>query len=266
MNDSLVLFERVGPAAVLTLNRPEKRNALARALVAAIADRLNAAVADAAVRAVIVAANGPAFCAGLDLDELTETMRGANPRDQLQADARQLASLYRALATCPKPTIAEVNGPAVAGGAGLVTACDLAIATAAAKFGYPEVRRGIVPAIITPMLLSIVSDRVAKRLLLSGDLIEADEAARLGLYNTLVPADQLRATSLACANDIAAGAPETLAATKRWIDRAAGAADLWTESADASAAGRFTMECHEGLAAFREKRPPDWAPARQFTP
>jgi methylglutaconyl-CoA hydratase len=258
MNPDLVRYECRGPAGLLTLNRPERRNALSRALVATLGARLAEAVADPAVRVIVLAANGPAFCAGLDLDELNEMMKEPDARDRMQHDARQLAAVYRALATNPKPTIAAVSGPAVAGGAGLVTACDLAIATPQAKFGYPEVRRGIVPAIITPMLLRLVSQRAAKYLLLAGNLVDADEAARLGVYNTVVPDEQLSDVVAQWVNDLASGGPATLHGTKQWIDRCSAVPDLWIESADASAAARFSPECAEGIAAFHEKRPPRW--------
>jgi methylglutaconyl-CoA hydratase len=260
MDDSLVRLERVAATAILTLDRPDKRNALNRAAVAALGARLAAAVADETSRVILLTGTGPAFCAGLDLDEQNETLLGPGARDRMQHDARQLAAVYRALATSPKPTIAVVNGPAVAGGAGLVTACDLAVAAPTARFGYPEVRRGILPAMIAPLLVRTVSYRVAKRLLLVGDLIEADEAARLGVYHGVVDAGALRRTALEWATEIARGGPATIAGTKRWLDRSAGLEDLWMESADASAVARLTPECQEGLRAFREKRAPHWGP------
>lgn len=258
MNMDLVRIERRDAAAILTLNRPEKRNALNRSLVAAIGSRLAEATADPKARVVVLAAAGRAFCAGLDLDELNEMMAAPNARDRMQHDARQLAAVYRALATCPKPTIAAVTGPAVAGGAGLVTACDFALATTHAKFGYPEVRRGIMPAIITPMLLRLVSVRSAKYLLLSGNLIDAADAAALGIYNRVIAADEFDQAVTRFVEDLALGGPATLHSTKDWIDRCSAIPDLWIESADASAAGRFSDECAEGIAAFREKRDPRW--------
>jgi methylglutaconyl-CoA hydratase len=261
MNPDLVLIDRDGPASVLTLNRPEKRNPLSRAMVAALGSRLAEAVADPQSRVIVLAANGPVFCAGLDLDELAELMKQPDARDVMQHGARQLAAVYRALATCAKPTIAAVHGPAVAGGAGLVTACDLAIATPTAKFGYPEVRRGIMPAVITPMLLRLVSLRAAKYLLLGGNLVEADEAAQIGIYNRVVQAEQMQEIVTHWVHDLANGAPATLSGTKQWIDRCSPVPDLWIESADASAAARFTAECEEGIAAFHEKRLPNWSPA-----
>ena len=260
MNASLVLFERIGPAGVLTMNRPEKRNALSRALVAELNSRLAEAVVDQAVRVVVLAANGPAFCAGLDLEETAQTLARPDARACVQQDARRLAELYRALACCTKPTIAEVSGPAIGGGAGLVTACDLALAAAEAKIGYPEVRRGIVPAIVTPLLLRVVPYRTAKCLFLTGNVVEAAEAVRLGLYNLVVPLAELRQTVLRWANRVAHGAPAALTRTKEWLNHCAAARDGWTESADESAAARFTPECAEGLAAFRERRDPNWTP------
>ncbi len=260
MNLELVSIERRGPAAWLTLNRPDKRNALCRALVAVLGNRLAEAASDPATRVIVLAANGAAFCAGLDLDELHEMMQQPDARDRMQHDARQLAAVYRALATCPMPTIAAVSGPAVAGGAGLVTACDLAIATPSAKFGYPEVRRGIMPAIITPMLLRLTSQRAARHLLLTGNLVDANAATRMGIYNAVVPAEQLQETVTTWAHDLASGGPATLAGTKQWLDRCSPVPYLWIESADASAAARFSAESEEGIAAFREKRAPNWTP------
>jgi methylglutaconyl-CoA hydratase len=200
------------------------------------------------------------FCAGLDLDELAAMRTAPDARDQMLHGARQLAAVYRALATSPKPTLARVHGPAVAGGAGLVTACDLAIAAPNSKFGYPEVRRGILPAIITPMLLRLTSMRAAKELLLTGNLIDAQVAERIGIYNAVVKPEDLDKTVERWVKDLASGGPATLAGTKQWIDRCGSAPDLWIESADASAEARFTDECEEGIAAFHEKRYPAWLP------
>src|SRR3954467_14259203 len=135
MSDLLHYANR-GPAAVVTINRPDKRNALSRALIAALADAFRRAADDPAARCVILTGNGPAFCAGMDLDELRGTL--GDQSDLVWDDAAKLAALYEQIYTLPKPTIAAVNGAAVAGGAGLVTVCDLAVASADAKFGYPE--------------------------------------------------------------------------------------------------------------------------------
>src|SRR5262245_9586011 len=137
----LALYSHLGPAAVITINRPDKRGALSRALIAALAESFHKAAGDANARCVILAGSGPAFCAGMDLDELRGTL--TDTADQVWDDAARLSALYELLYTLPKPTIAAVNGTAVAGGAGLVSVCDLAVTVPAAKFGYPEVRRGL---------------------------------------------------------------------------------------------------------------------------
>src|SRR5947199_3984710 len=178
---SLVRYEIRPPAAVLTLARADKRNALSRAVIADLDAAVRQAADDPAARCVILTGNGPAFCAGMDLDELRGTL--GDQADLVWDDAAKLAALYEQIYTLPKPTVAAVNGAAVAGGAGLVTVCDLAVAVPAAKFGYPEVRRGLVAAMVMPHLLRHVGERAARWLLLTGYLIDADAAYKLGLIN-----------------------------------------------------------------------------------
>ena len=144
MTESLVLYESKPPAVVLTMNRPDRRNALSRGLIAALTDAFQRARDDAAVRCVVLTGAGPAFCAGMDLAELEETLQRREEGSPVWGDALRLASLYDLVYTLPKPTIAAVNGAAVAGGAGFVTVCDLAVSAPEARFGYPEVRRGLV--------------------------------------------------------------------------------------------------------------------------
>ena len=156
----LVLYSHRGSAAVLTINRPDRRNALSRGLIAALADAFRRAADDPAARCVIFTGNGPAFCAGMDLDELRGTL--GDESDKVWDDAAKLAALYEQIYTLPKPTVAAVNGPAVAGGCGLVTVCDLAIAASGAKFGYPEVRRGLVAAMVMPHLLRHVGEQIGR--------------------------------------------------------------------------------------------------------
>ena len=142
----LVRYEVRPPAAVLTLARADKRNALSRALIADLDAAVRRAADDPAARCVILTGDGPAFCAGMDLDELRSTLTA--DADVIWADAQRLAELFDRIYSLPKPTIAAVNGAAVAGGAGLVTVCDLAVSVPTAKFGYPEVRRGLVAAMV----------------------------------------------------------------------------------------------------------------------
>ncbi len=185
----LVQYSHRGPAAVIALNRPDKRNALSRALIAALADAFRRAADDPAARCVILTGNGPAFCAGMDLDELRGTL-GADS-GKVWDDATKLSALYDFIYSLPKPTIAAVNGTAVAGGAGLVAVCDLAVSVPEAKFGYPEVRRGLVAAMVMPHLLRHVGERTARYLLLTGELIDAVEALRLRLINAVVSPEHL---------------------------------------------------------------------------
>lgn len=252
----LVTYSHAGPAAVVTLNRPDKRNALSRALIAGLTAAFERAKADSAVRCVILTGNGPAFCAGMDLDELRGTLTAE--KDQVWDDAQKLSALYELIFTLPKPTVAAVNGAAVAGGAGLVTVCDLAIAVPAAKFGYPEVRRGLVAAMVMPHLLRHVGERAARRLLLSGEPIDAAEAQRIGLINTVVPPEQLLSTAIDWSKLLAEGGPKALGQTKDLLRRCGPRGVAVDDLAKASAEPRLTEECRGGLAAFFEKRASPW--------
>lgn len=252
----LVLYASAGPAAVLTVNRPDKRGALSRALIAALTDAVRRAAADPTARCLILTGGGPAFCAGMDLDELRGTLTAE--ADQVWDDAHKLSALYELLYTLPKPTIAAVNGAAVAGGAGLVTVCDLAVTVPSAKFGYPEVRRGLVAAMVLPHLLRHVGERAARWLLLTGELIDAAEAQRVGLVNAVVPSDQLLPTANTWAASLAEGGPKALATTKDLLRRCSRQAIATDELARASAEPRLTDECRHGLAAFFDKRPAPW--------
>src|SRR5829696_4631896 len=208
----LVRYEIRPPAAVLTLARADKRNALSRALIAELDAAVRRAADDPAARCVILTGEGPAFCAGMDLDELRSTLT-ANA-EVIWADAQRLAELFDGLYSLPKPTIAAVNGAAVAGGAGLVSVCDLAVSVPDAKFGYPEVRRGLVAAMVMPHLLRHVGERTARYLLLTGELIGAEEALRLRFVNSIVSPEHLMDAADAWANLLAEGGPKALAMTK----------------------------------------------------
>jgi methylglutaconyl-CoA hydratase len=257
MMSDLVLYSHDGPAAVLTLNRPDKRNALSRALIAALTDAVRRAAADPAARCVVLTGAGTSFCAGMDLDELRGTL--GDESDKVWDDAGKLSALYELLYALPKPTVAAVNGPAVAGGAGLVTVCDLAVAATTAKFGYPEVRRGLVAAMVMPHLLRHVGERAARWLLLTGELIDAAEAARVGLVTGLAEPGQLTAVARDWCRALAEGGPKALASTKELLRRCSRQAPSVDELAKASAEPRLTDECRGGLAAFFDKRPAPWA-------
>lgn len=261
MSANLVTYDIQAPAAVLCMNRPDKRNALSRALIAELTAAFERAAGDNAVRCVILTAAGSVFCAGMDLAELQASVEQATA-DAVWNDSLRLAKLYDLIYTLPKPTVAAVNGAAVAGGAGLVTVCDLAVAVHEARFGYPEVRRGLVAAMVMPHLLRHVGERVARYLLLTGELIDAEAAVKSGLINAAVPAVQLLEQAHAWARSLAEGGPNALAATKSLLHRFSHQALSLEEAARASAAPRFTDECQRGLRAFFEKRPLPWAASR----
>jgi methylglutaconyl-CoA hydratase len=258
MSTDLVLYESRGPAALLTIHRPDRRNALSRALIDALVESFTRARDDGAARAVILTGAGPAFCAGMDLAELQESAAAADT-NPIWDDALRLAKLYDLIYTLPKPTIAAVNGPAVAGGAGLVTVCDLAVAVPEARFGYPEVRRGLVAAMVMPHLLRHVGERMARYLLLNGEVIDAEEALRAGLINAVVPPEQVISHSIRWAHALAEGGPQALARTKELLHSFSRQALSVEEAAKASAAPRLTEECRQGLQAFFAKRPAPWS-------
>jgi methylglutaconyl-CoA hydratase len=259
MADPLVTYQHRPPAVVITLNRADKRNALSRPLIIAIGDAFERAKCDTAARCVILTAAGSVFCAGMDLAELQASLDIPKEQTPVWDDALRLAKLYDLIYTLPKPTIAAVNGSAVAGGAGLVTVCDLAISVPEAKFGYPEVRRGLVAAMVMPHLLRHVGERMARYLLLTGDVISADDAQRAGFLNEVVPATNLHARADALARSLAEGGPNALTRTKELLHQYSRQAVSVEESAKGSAAPRLTEECQQGLRAFFEKKPVPWA-------
>jgi methylglutaconyl-CoA hydratase len=261
MSEPLVLYSARPPAVVITLNRADRRNALSRGLIAGLTAAFERARDDAAARCVILTGAGPAFCAGMDLAELSESLQQPTEATPVWDDALQLAKLYDLIYTLPKPTIAAVNGAAVAGGAGLVTVCDLAVAVPEAKFGYPEVRRGLVAAMVMPHLLRHVAERTARFLLLTGELIDAVEAMRAGLINDVSSAADLLHRADVWARALAAGGPNALARTKELLHQFSHQAMSVEEAAKGSAEPRLTEECQQGLRAFFAKQPAPWAGA-----
>jgi methylglutaconyl-CoA hydratase len=254
----LVLYSLRGPAALLTINRPDKRNALSRGLIAALSDGFHRAADDPAARCVILTGNGPAFCAGMDLDELRGTLGAESGK--VWDDANKLSTLYDFIYRLPKPTIAAVNGAAVAGGAGLVSVCDLALTVPDAKFGYPEVRRGLVAAMVMPHLLRHVGERAARWLLLSGELIDAVEALRMRFINAVVSPEHLLDAADSWAKSLGEGGPQALTQTKELLRTFSRQALSVEELAKASAEPRLTEEARQGIAAFFDKKPVPWSP------
>ena len=261
MSDELVLYEvdAASAAACLTLNRADKRNALSRGLIEALAEAFSRAATDVAARSVILTGAGPVFCAGMDLAELQESMAQEAEASPVWEDALRLARLYDQIYRLPKPTVAAVNGAAVAGGAGLVSVCDLAVAAEGAKVGYPEVRRGLVAAMVMPHLLRHVGERAARYLLLTGELINAAEALRVGFVNAVTPAAEVMGKAKAWARELAEGGPNALVRTKELLAQFSRQSTSIAEAAMASAAPRLTEECRQGLEAFFARRPVPWA-------
>jgi len=253
---SVLLIATSGPVTTITLNRPDKRNALNVELLTQLGAAIIAAQADASQRILVLRGAGTVFCSGLDLEE------AAQP-DRAHASADLVAQGLRTLSATRLVTIAAVQGAAIAGGAGLMSACDFAVATQDAKFGYPEVRRGLVPALIMTFLRRQLRERDARELLLLGKPFDAAHAHAIGLVNRVVADEAALETELkTLVSSLLQGAPEAVAETKKLL------AELWpvpvsTDLDHAHAfhlSARNSAEAKEGVAAFREKRPPKWAP------
>ncbi len=258
MPSSLLVADQ-GPIRTLTLNRPDRRNALTPELQQALIDALEAAAATRTVQLVILTGAGSSFCAGLDLESL-KAMRGQSPAE-LEADAARIARMFHTLYELPIPTIAAVNGHAIAGGAGLATLCDFTLAVPTASFAYTEARIGFIPALVSAYLVLQIGEKRARDLLLTARMVPAEEACRLGLVTEVVPAESLATRTQSLATALLANSPASLRATKQllkeqnrsWLDQALRAAT------HANAQIRSTPDFHEGVAAFLEKRKPLWS-------
>jgi methylglutaconyl-CoA hydratase len=247
--------------ATIWMNRPALRNALNPQLIAELTAAFVEAAADDSVRAVVLGGRGSAFCAGADLNWMKAASQ-YGPADN-QADAGKLALLLRAIAECPKPTLARVHGPAFAGGMGLVAACDIAIAGADARFCLSEVRIGLVPAMISPYVVRAMGERAAQRYFLTGEIFNAADAWRIGFVQELVDGAALDAAVDAMTAHLVAGGPGAQAECKRLIrDVAHRAVDdaLMADTAARIASARASDEGREGIASFLEKRKPRWHP------
>ena len=254
-------IERRGGALVLTLARPERRNSLSEAMLAALQAAFDGAADDAGVRAIVIAAKGTAFCAGHDLKELTAHRGDADGgKAYFELLMRQCAKLMRSIVRCPKPVIAAVQGTAQAAGCQLVATCDLAVASEAATFCTPGVNIGLFCS--TPMvaLSRNVSRKRAMEMLLLGELLPARQAAEYGLVNRVVPADRVLDEALALAQAIASKPPATLAIGKEAFYRQIemGLGDAYDYAAGVMVQNMMHAESGEGIGAFLEKRTPVW--------
>src|SRR4051812_29249732 len=254
-----ILVERKDGVARVTLNRPEVRNAFDDALIAQLTKTFSELDEDASVRAVVLAGNGPAFCAGADLNWM-KRMSGYSYDENLR-DARGLAEMLSTLDRMDKPTIARVHGPAFAGGTGLVAACDIAIGTPDAKFCFSEAKLGLSPATISPYVMRAIGPRAASRYFLTAEVFDAAEAVRIGMLSALVPATDLDATLNALIQHLLSGGSEAHAHIKDLTRHVAGRPiddAMKGDTARRIAEIRASAEGKEGIAAFLEKRKPKW--------
>ncbi len=242
----------------VSLNRPEKRNALNPELIAELDEVLKADANNPEVRVVILTGEGKSFCAGLDLESLQQ-MSQRTYEESLE-DSRRYAQLLKRIYLHPKPVIAALNGDAVAGGCGLALACDITVAASTAKLGYTETKIGFVPAIVSFFLIRSIGEKQARELLLTGRLIEAAEARQMGLVHEVVDPADLRNRGREIARQLCENSPQALETTKKLVAEIA-SLDLETAlsyACEVNARSRSTSDCIEGLAAFLEKRPPRW--------
>ena len=252
-----LILEQDGPVVTITLNRPDKRNAITVQMIDELQAALKEIEAGSAQVAIITGA-GKAFCAGMDLEGLRAI--SSQSAEQNLAETRRMAGIFRRLWAFPKPLIAAVNGPAIAGGCGFATLCDFTLAVPEASFGYTEARIGFLPAIVSVFLRRQVGDKVVRDLLLTGRIVNGEEALRLGLISELVPAAQLMERARQLASTLLANSPTSLLRTKYLLRRYEESyVDRELEWAIAeNAASRTTADFREGLAAFLEKRKPAW--------
>jgi len=247
-----------GGIATITLNRPDKRNAVSFALVGELLAALDE-IERSRAQVVIITGAGKAFCAGLDLDELKSLLGKAH--DENVKDSARMGELFRRIYEFPLPTIAAVNGAAIAGGMGIATMCDFTLAVAEAKFGYTEVRIGFVPALVSSILVWQVGHKIARDLLLTGRLFDAAEAHRYGLVNEVVAAGRLMTRARELAGQITENSPSSVRMTKKLINGflARSLDEQFRAAIEENARIRATADFREGVSSFLEKRKPRWS-------
>jgi methylglutaconyl-CoA hydratase len=245
--------------ATVTLARPEVRNAFNETMIAELTAVFGELDARDDIRAVVLAADGPAFCAGADLNWMRR-MAGYTD-DENRADARRLARMLEAVYRCGKPVIARIHGDAYAGGVGLIAACDIAIAAAPVRFCLSEARLGLIPATIAPYVVRALGERASRRYFTTAEVFDSARAAQLGLIHEAVPAETLDATITQLGETLRANGPAAVRTGKRLVAEVAGRAlddALIEQTADWIAATRAGAEAREGIAAFLDKRAPSW--------
>lgn len=256
---NLVLYEVKDRVGYITLNRPEKRNALSFELVTALKQTFKAAEADSNCKVIVLRGSGEAFCAGADLAYLQQLQK--NTFDENLADSRHLMELFQFIYHSSKVVIAEVNGPALAGGCGLATVCDFAFATPESTFGYTEVKIGFVPAIVMVFLVRKVAEKTARELLLTGDVFSAEKALALNLINQVVPAASLSETVFTFATKLCKQtSAQSLALVKQMLARVQSmdVNEALEYAAQTNAKARATADCQRGISAFLNKEKLSW--------
>lgn len=249
--------------ARLTLDRPEKRNALRREIIQALLDSVRRVAGDSSVRVLVLAANGEVFCAGMDLGQMQERAASSNATREYQLDSQVYCDLLTEIYELPVPTIAAVQGAVLAGGMGLVCACDIVIASEAAYFMLPEPMRGITASMVTPLLIHRIGPGPATWMLLSNEKVGAMGAHRIGLCHDVVAGRELDSRVDGLIRSILFGSRSAFTLTKKHIRDclSADVVSLVRESIEVSATARETADAREGLAAFLEKRNPAWQTA-----
>lgn len=251
-------FRRVGTRLGVRLKRPEVRNAFDARMISELTAIFEEAARDSDLRCVIVRGEGPVFCAGADVNWMREAA-GYSDEENLE-DARKLSRLFQAFISIPCPTVAVIQGAALGGGAGLAACADIAITESGAKFGFTEVRLGIIPAAISPFVLRKVSGAHARRYFSTGEFFDGRRAAEIGLVSEAVPSQQLQSRVDEVISNILGVGPRAAREAKQLVDKVSGQPmDEVTETtAQLIARLRSTDEAREGMAAFLEKRPPVW--------
>lgn len=257
---SYLQIEAVGKVATVRLNRPDKHNAFDEHLIAELTQTFRDLANDAAVRVVVLAANGQSFSAGADLDWMKRM--SAMGRADNERDAMALAGLMEAIDRCPKPVVGVIQGAAFGGGVGLVACCDIAIASSGASFSLSEVRLGLIPAVISPYVAAAIGPRACRRLFLTAERFDAATALQLGLVHRVVEPAALDAARDETIKQLLTGSPAAQAAAKELIRRVAFAPNdeaLRRDTAARIAEARASADGKEGVAAFLEKRKPNWS-------
>jgi methylglutaconyl-CoA hydratase len=250
-----------GHVATLTLNRPEVRNAFNDEVIAELTAALRELGGSAEVRCIVLAANGPAFCAGADLNWM-KRMAGYT-REENVADAAALAEMLRTLFACPRPTIARIQGDVYAGGMGLAAACDIAVAVDTAHFCLSETRLGLIPATIGPYVVRAMGERAAQRYFLTAERFDAAEALRIGFVHEVVAASALDERVGVIAQALVGAGPEAVKASKRLVHDVGGreiTPELIRATVETIADIRASAEGREGIQSFLHKRKPSWLP------